>query len=437
MNILLLCNRPIDGVNAATITDHMDAFVQLSRHRYHQLSIRGELPAKLDLSRFDAIVIHYTILLSHRGDGYLSAVAADRIAAFSGLKVAWIHDEYHRVNEVIDKLEYLRINVLFSLVPPSLLSMVYPLSRLPRVRKETVLAGYVSDRFLRTSPPPIAQRPVHVGYRGRRPPYWLGAHAQEKVFIGQEFQKRAQRHGLATDISVEEHDRIYGRDWIRFLCSCRATLGVESGASIVDCDGELERKVDSYLADHPSATFAEVRNKFLEGIDGSIVINPISPRAFEAAATKTAMVLFEGTYSGILQPWRHYIPLKKDFSNFEDVVAKIKDPVFLQDLVDRTYQEIALNSSYHYRSLVDLADRLVEEEAKNRSTLTCANPYSVATFRIDVLRSGRYVFARSTAVALQWMLLGPRMRRILFQVWRKSPVSFRTAVRPALRFLGR
>jgi hypothetical protein len=51
------------------------------------------------------------------------------------------------------------------------------------------------------------------------------------------------------------------------------------------------------------------------------------------------MVLFEGRYSGVLKPHRHYIPLKKDFSNFDEVVAKIRDVEGLQEMVDRTFDE--------------------------------------------------------------------------------------------------
>ena len=39
----------------------------------------------------------------------------------------------------------------------------------------------------------------------------------------------------------------------------------------------------------------------------------MSPRVFEAAAVRSCQILFEGRYSGILEPMVHYIPLKKDF----------------------------------------------------------------------------------------------------------------------------
>ena len=68
------------------------------------------------------------------------------------------------------------------------------------------------------------------------------------------------------------------------------------------------------------------------------------------------MVLFEGRYSGILVPDRHFISLKKDFSNFEEVLHKLRDHKFLQAMADRTYEEIALNPKYSYQTFVEKVD---------------------------------------------------------------------------------
>ena len=50
------------------------------------------------------------------------------------------------------------------------------------------------------------------------------------------FQWRAGNFHRAAvlDLSYEEHDRIYGRAWLKFICSCKTMLGTESGASVFD-----------------------------------------------------------------------------------------------------------------------------------------------------------------------------------------------------------
>src|SRR3989338_4677851 len=95
-------------------------------------------------------------------------------------------------------------------------------------------------------------------------------------------------------------------------------------------------------------------------------MNQISPRCFEAIALKTAMILYEGEYSGILKPWRHFIPLRKDFSNIKDVVLHLKDTGRLQEMADRTYQEIALNPLYSCERFFSVFDSVVEEEREKR-----------------------------------------------------------------------
>src|SRR5690606_3422536 len=79
-------------------------------------------------------------------------------------------------------------------------------------------------------------------------------------------------------------------------------------------------------------------------------------------ALRTAMVLYEGNYSGILKPWRHFIPLQKDFGNFNEVVAALRDDGLLQQIADRTYNEVALNPLYSYGEFVKLFDSVVERE---------------------------------------------------------------------------
>src|SRR4051794_39949671 len=141
--------------------------------------------------------------------------------------------------------------------------------------------------------------------------------------------------GLETDIAWEEDDRIYGDDWFRFLSSCKATLGTESGANVFDDDGSLALRVQRELVANPAASYEEVRAKFLAGREGEVVMNQVSPKIFEAIACRTALVLFEGHYSGVLEPHRHYLPLRKDFSNVDDVLRRLHDDDALEAMTRR------------------------------------------------------------------------------------------------------
>ena len=113
-------------------------------------------------------------------------------------------------------------------------------------------------------------------------PFWLGRLGHEKWFIAEEFKRHASSINLNLDLSTREGERLYGDAWTNFVASCRAMIGVESGASIIDFDGKLESQVDDYVAANPRATFEEVSEKILSPYEGSLKLHQISPRCFEA-----------------------------------------------------------------------------------------------------------------------------------------------------------
>ena len=158
--------------------------------------------------------------------------------------------------------------------------------------------------------------------------------------------------GLRIDISDIETERLYGQDWVDFVKSAKVMLGTEGGASVFDFTGEIQERVEKYVKDNPGATFDEVHELFLAEHDGNIVHGAITPRIFEAITLKTGLVLFPGTYRGVLKPWVHYIPLERDFSNIDQVISLIKDDAYLQSMVDRTYEDIVDSERYTMKRFI-------------------------------------------------------------------------------------
>ena len=201
LNILLLCNRPARNADASTVTDHLEAFTRFSRHRFSVISFLRELPAGLDLDRFDVVVIHYTIAIGYLSEHYISAAAKERVRAFSGIKVAFIQDEYRAVNIVIEALRHMDVGLLFTCVPEAEIGKVYDRTRLPRLRAVNNLTGYVPEALLARLVPTVAERSIDIGYRTRKPPYWLGALSVDKWRIADAVNARAAGAGLRTDLS--------------------------------------------------------------------------------------------------------------------------------------------------------------------------------------------------------------------------------------------
>jgi hypothetical protein len=355
LSVLLLCdNRPSHAPN---VLEHIRALERFSRHRVDRFNPFGIGRSRLlRLDAYDAVVVHYTVFVLH--DNHLSPWFREQLARFGGLKAQFIQDEYRQVDAMTARMRELGIDVVFSSVPADAVPDVYG-ERLLGVEVLPTLTGYVPAELEGRARPPLAGRPLDVVYRGRSIPYWLGRLGQEKVTIGREFLERAASTGLRCDIAWTEADRIYGDAWYRFLASSRSTLGTASGASIVDFDGSLQQRTESYLREHPSAGFEEVEREILAPYEGNAVIEAISPRVFEAAALGTAMVNLAGRYSDAIEPWTHYVPLEKDFSNFDEVVAAIRDEGALDAMAHRAHEDLVASGRYSLeRFVADFDDEL-------------------------------------------------------------------------------
>lgn len=438
MDILFLTNRPTENTQAATVTEYLDALHKYSAHRVHEVSMLHHFPSNIDLDRFDIVITHYSLSLGPLLHHYLGHDLVEKLRRFRGLKAAFLQDEYREIQTYWKHINEIGINVLFSCVPEGEISKVYPSNKVPHLRIVNVLTGYVPESLLERSVLSVTNRPIDIGYRTRRMPYWLGRLGHEKWFIAEEFKRKASGTNLKLDLSTREGERLYGEDWTNFVASCRAVIGVESGASIIDFDGKLEHRVEDYVAKYPEVTFEEISKLFLAPYEDSLKLHQISPRCFEAAALRTPMVLFEGKYSGVLEAGRHYISLKKDFSNFDDVVSKLQDHSYLQMMADRTYQEVAQNLKWSYRSFIDRVDSVLQEEFEHIEAEPASNPYTEIEFGRAVRFSLNYYIRRKSALFMQSFLLGmPVARKSLFWLWEKLPRPLKRFARPLARIVSR
>ena len=106
------------------------------------------------------------------------------------------------------------------------------------------------------------------------------------------------------------------------------------------------------MTENAGTPWSDVKRKFFDTYGPSIPMRIISGRQIEAAACKTVQILFEGRYNDYFQPDEHYIPLKKDFSNIEEVVRKFRDDTYCEGLVDKAYDVVMSELTY---------DRLIEK----------------------------------------------------------------------------
>ncbi len=173
------------------------------------------------------------------------------------------------------------------------------------------------------------------------------------------------RH-VPNDIAVDAESRIYGDDWFKFLSSSRAMLGSESACNVFDFDGDVERQIDAFRAAHHRDPSYQDLADVLSPIEQYFDVGQISPRAFECALMHTPMVLFRGRYSDAIEPDNHYIPLERDFSNADEVLANLADLDLLQGVADRAHERLVRSGRFGYRSLAKQLVETIEEEYPRR-----------------------------------------------------------------------
>jgi len=95
------------------------------------------------------------------------------------------------------------------------------------------------------------------------------------------------------------------------------------------------------------------------------LMNQISPRIFEAIKYRCAMVLFEGNYSGVIEPEKHYISLKKDGSNIEDVFRLLQDDSYVNSMTDQVYKDVILSENFSYENFIKKIDAEIDQSFKD------------------------------------------------------------------------
>ena len=72
-------------------------------------------------------------------------------------------------------------------------------------------------------------------------------------------------------------------------------------------------------------------------------------------------------YSGLLLPMEHYLPLKKDFSNLEEVLCLFQDSAIRKKITDNCYAEFIDSGRYDYTKFVQEFDLELRKAGFNPS----------------------------------------------------------------------
>jgi hypothetical protein len=417
--VLLVYHRP-DAPwikDASTVMEHVGSFAAHSRNRIWEVNTDLGFPPALAELDFRAVIVHYCVfgMGPYRlDDQWLRWLDASR-----AYKIAFFQDECTRCQRRFRFLDEHRFDCVYTCLEPSEFAKVYGhYTSVPKL--VTNVPGYVPEQLPdvgRRFTVPDERRGVDVGYRGRPLPAYLGHGAMEKHEIGVRFGELAAGTGLRLDVATGEGDRLYGDDWYRFLANCRCVLGVESGVSCFDLEDEVFGEWLERTANGQAVGLADLRT--LPRWEDVVYYRTISPRHFEAAALHVCQVLFEGRYSGAMEPMRHYIPLAKDFSNLDRVLELIRDRDVRRELTENAYADLIASGEWSYGRLIAGVDGTLEQAGLR------VRPDAAAAARVDAaladgLRQRR--LRRRAEWGLFWLLSRPATQRLIHFV---HPVTSR------------
>ena len=327
-----------------TVREHVNAFSDVTTLDTYLL--RKENIKASVVQGMDGLVLHYSCRLAFPET--LGKHLINILERFPGPIYVFIQDEYDNTEMTRTALDRIAPQIVFTCVPEAHIEQIYPQARFPSTDFVNVLTGFApSPEDFDQFGMPYANRTIDIGYRGRTLGYQYGVLGQEKAQIGVNVLQDSRFSTLSLDISLKDSDRIYGDAWNSFLSNCKAVLGTESGSNLFDFSGQLKSLANS------CSSFKEFQSKLPIGINEFDFMGQISPRIFEAAALHVANILYPGSYSGLLTPWVHFIPLERDHSNAEQVINFLSEEPAVARICDNAYADLIQRGTYSKRAFTD------------------------------------------------------------------------------------
>jgi hypothetical protein len=297
-------------------------------------------------------------------------------------KFIFPQDEPFHVGTLDDWFADIPNVTVFSIMPEHK-AIFYP-KLSAKTQVQATYTGYVDDSKIEEYKQfslPFDLRTRTIGQRVTLYPERGGGFARLKGMSALAVRAEAARRRINHDISVDDADALHGAAWYRFMGDCRFFLGSESGLGLMDRYGTIADRITAYKDEYPRAGFEEIRKACWTPDDEKLSFRGMSPRTLEAALMNCCQVSVEGDYHGLIRPHEHYIPLREDLSNFDEVFEALNDLAGARRRIAACREALIENPALRYSSfaktIIAMAKTLVSDEASRR-TLTIA---TLAEFR--------------------------------------------------------
>jgi hypothetical protein len=295
---------------------------------------RDRLRLALASRRADAVVLLHSV---YSNEPYLRGPLLERVRRMRAAKALFVGNEYKLMPEKVAFAERLGVRLLVTQLDDPAAHELYR----ERLGCEVAYVPYTGlDAEVFHPGPPLAQRPLDLGYRAFDSPLYLG-HDERRRLV----QAFADRPGIAADIVLGAEARLPEGAWADFLRSCRGQLGSEAGGDRFELTDETRLAVNALEASAGSVGVGEIEARFFSGPAGASG-RALSGRVVEAAGTKTVQLLIDGRYGGFFRGGEHYVPLRRDLADADAALGKLQDDRLCADLVEAAHEVAATQLTY-------------------------------------------------------------------------------------------
>lgn len=334
-----------------TFKSFIESFEKYSDHNIHYCNFPFYFPKKaLSLVQWDVIIYTHSFTAPWNRERYMKKIQRiESLKLKAQRKIALFQDEYFNsdlTNLFINKLD---IDHVYTVVPESEWEKIYP--AVPKHKLTQYLTGYIDEQDIQPALDLISRtkKSIDISYRTAYP-------GPQMAVLGSIGWLKYEIADFGIKLGLPRNDIqvgtgfLTGQSWFELLAKSRFTLGVPSGSNVIDVDGSLAIKATK-LKDFTRKSLEQFLQQ--NALKQDYKLEVISPRIFEAGLFDCCQILVEGEYNGILKENKHYIPVKRDLSNTDEVLAKISNKEFVESIVTQFRSDIVLNKSYGYKKFVE------------------------------------------------------------------------------------
>ena len=376
--ILLIVNYDHSYHQLSYYDDWVKALVE---HKKLKIKLVNFTELKKDKNKYDFIFLHH----STNADSTKPLLMIEKyLEARKEEILVFIGNEFNNIfSPINDRRKILkRINV--SYICSQLMNEAAQFLWSDVAKKKVILSPPALNINNFTEQKNFNDREFDIGFKGIKYYSYIGDTERNTMV-----EKFSKINGLNLSIDFSRFD---SKNWSIFLNSCKSVISSEAGSYFVDIDDKnvrdilkkIKKKTSKFIIprsdldkifynlpfvikrvikfilkktpiSHSNLVFEDAEfNKFYKSYFESlkkpkIYFKCISSRNFDAIGTKTAQILLEGKYNNLLKPNIHYFSLKKDYSNFDEIIELVKNEKEVKSITDNAFEHVLSNHLYEHR----------------------------------------------------------------------------------------